>query len=271
MTDPSLYERLGDDVVQPTEFARGPWDPGFLHGGPVSALLAHAVEQSDSNDVDWFIARMTVELERPVPIAPLRIHAEVTRPGRKVSIVEATIARADTDAVLARARSLRIRNGDVPLPMDDPELAPLLTIEPPPPGPDQGRAGDVGQLDGVAFHNGGAEHRFIDGAGTDVGPVVDWIRLRVPLLPDVELTPLVRVAAAVDFANGISRVLPWESYLFINPDLTLHQFRPLRGEWVGMASATHHGERGIGMSDTAVFDIDGRIGRSNQSLLLDRR
>jgi hypothetical protein len=188
-----------------------------------------------------------------------------------VSIVEATITRADSGAVLVRARALRIRQADVSLPMDDPELAPLLAIEPPPLGPEHGHAGDVGQLDGVAFHNGGVEHRFIEGAGAAVGPVVDWIRLRVPLFPDAALTPLVRVAAAVDFANGISHVLPWESYLFLNPDLTLHLFRPLRGEWVGMASATHHGQQGVGMSDTAVFDIDGRIGRSSQSLFLDRR
>jgi Acyl-CoA thioesterase C-terminal domain/Acyl-CoA thioesterase N-terminal domain len=267
----SLYVPVDDDVVLPTAFSRGPWDPASLHGGPVAALLAHLVEQLHSDEVDWFVSRLTVELERPVPIEPLRLHAEVTRPGRKVSIVEATITRADSGVVLARARALRIRTADVALPVYDHELAPFLAIEPPPPGPEQGRAGDVGEIDWIAFHNGGAEHRFVDGAGTTVGPVVDWIRLRVPLIPDLSLTPLVRVAAAVDFANGISHVLPWESYLFVNPDLTVHQFRPLRGEWVGMASATHHGDRGVGMSDTAVFDIDGRIGRSNQSLLLDMR
>ena len=91
------------------------------------------------------------------------------------------------------------------------------------------------------------------------------------MFPDLELTPSQRVAGAADFANGISHVLPWDSYLFVNPDLTIHLFRPLRGEWVGMASATHHGTRGIGMSDTALFDVDGRIGGSNQSLLLDVR
>jgi hypothetical protein len=154
--------------------------------------------------------------------------------------------------------------------MDDAELAPLLAVEPPPLAPEHGRPGELHAVDYVAFHNGATEHRFVDETGL-VGPVVDWIRLRVPLFPDVLLTPLQRVAAAADFANGISHVLPWETYLFVNPDLTVHLFRPLRGEWVGMASATHHGTRGIGMSDTAVFDVDGRIGRSSQSLLLERR
>ena len=268
----SLFTRLDDDVVLPTDVARGPWDPGALHGGPVAALLAYIVEQVPADGVDWFVARLTVELERPVPIEPLRFHAEVTRPGRKVSIIEATIRRAESGAVLARARSLRIRHAEIDLPMDDPELAPLLAIEPPPPGPEQGVPGEIGSRDDIAFHDAGAEHRFVGGAAEPtVGPVVDWIRLCVPVLPDVALTPLQRVAGAADFANGISRVLSWDTHLFVNPDLTIHLFRPLRGEWVGMVSATHHGSQGIGMSDTALFDVDGRVGRSNQSLLLDHR
>jgi hypothetical protein len=266
----SLFVPLDSDLALPTALARGPWDLNALHGGPVAALLAHAVEQLQADDVDWFVARLTVELERPVPVEPLRFHAEVTRPGRKVSIVEATITRADSDAVLARARALRIRTAQIALPFHDAELAPLLAIEPPPPGPEHGHAGEVGQPgDEIAFHNGGTEHRFVGGSATPLGPVVDWIRLCVPLFPHLELTALQRVAGAVDFANGISHVLPWGSYLFVNPDLTVHLFRPLHGEWVGMASATHHGAGGVGMSDTAVFDVDGRVGRSSQSLLLD--
>ena len=52
----------------------------------------------------------------------------MTRPGRKVSIVEATITRADTGVVLARARALRIRTVDLALPMQDDELAPFLGV-----------------------------------------------------------------------------------------------------------------------------------------------
>ena len=91
------------------------------------------------------------------------------------------------------------------------------------------------------------------------------------MLPGAPLTPLQRVAGAADFANGISGVLPFDSHLFINPDLTIHLYRAPVGEWIAMASATHHGPLGVGLSDSALFDVDGRIGRSNQSLLLDRR
>jgi acyl-coenzyme A thioesterase PaaI-like protein len=270
-SESALFVVVGEDTVLPTALSRGPWSLGLLHGGPVAALLAHAVEQLASDGVDWFIARLTVELERPVPVEPLRYHAEVTRAGRKVSIVEAVITKADTGAVLARARALRIRAAHVPLPLDDKDLGPMLAIEPAPSEPAEGRPGGHDENAAVAFHNGGTERRFVGESELGVGPVFGWIRVCVPLLPEHTLTPLQRVAAAVDFASGISGVLPWDSHSFVNPDLTIHLFRALRGEWVGMASVTHHSDHGIGMTDTAVFDLDGRVGNSNQSLLLDLR
>jgi len=273
-TPPALFTSLGDDIVMATDLARGPWGPSSLHGGPVAALIARAVEhvraRDASDDVDWFVSRLTVELERPVPLEPLRVDAAVTRPGRKVSIVEVAVALADGARVLARARALRIRRAGVPLP-DDPELAAMLGIDPPPPGPAMGRVGDIVATDYVAFHHSSVEHRFVREASTTVGPLVDWIRMTVPLIEGEELSPLQRVAGAADFANGISHVLPFETHLFVNPDLTVHLFREPRGEWIGMDSATHHSPHGIGMTDTALFDVDGRIGHSNQSLLLDTR
>ena len=92
----SLFQRLDRRTVVPTDLARGPWDPNALHGGPVAALLADAMEELPDDGVQWFVSRLTVELERPVPVQPLLIDAEVTRPGRKVSVMEATIRLASS-------------------------------------------------------------------------------------------------------------------------------------------------------------------------------
>ena len=267
----SLFRRLDGNVVVPTDLARGPWDPKALHGGPVAALLADAIEELPDDGVHWFVSRLTVELERPVPVEPLVVDAVVTRPGRKVAVIDATIRLASNSTVLGRGRALRIREADIPLPHDDEILAPMLALEAAPPGPEHGTEGDIRSTDYEAFHNFGVEHRFLELPDAVNGEVFDWIRMLVPVLPDRPLTSLQRIAGAADFANGISHVLPFESHLFLNPDLTVHLFHPMRGEWVGMASTTHHGPRGIGMTDTALFDIFGRIGRSNQSLLLDLR
>lgn len=267
----SLFRRLDENVVIPTDYARGPWDPRSLHGGPVAALIADSIEELPDDGVRWFVSRLTMELERPVPVEPLVVEAEVTRPGRKVSVIDVSIKLAETRVVLARGRALRIREDDVSLPDDDETLAPMLAIEVAPPGPEHGEEDEIKATDYVAFHSDAVEHRFVGPQDPTTGTVLDWIRMIVPVLPQRPLTSLQRIAGAADFANGISHVLPFETHLFVNPDLTIHLFQPMRGEWVGLSSTTLHGPHGVGMSDTALFDIDGRIGRANQSLLLELR
>ena len=249
--------------VHATNLARGPWDAGALHGGPVSALLALGIESLEPSEA-FLVSRLTVELERPVPPhRPLVLRAQLTRPGRKVQLGESTLSL--DGKVLAKARALWIRRGRVELP--DTELAL------PEPAPHSEGVFQTSSMSDTyeAFHNVANEHRFVDGNWIDRGPVFVWIRLRVPLLADRPLSPLQRVAAAADFGNGVSTVLPWENYTFINPDLTIHQHRPLIGEWVGLRAKSHVSSIGIGFAESEVFDHRSRIGRSVQSLLIEAR
>ena len=80
-----------------------------------------------------------------------------------------------------------------------------------------------------------------------------------------------RAAAAADFGNGISWVLPFDRWIFLNPDLTLHLARPPVGEWIGLDALTLPSDQGMAMAESAVFDESGRLGRAVQSLLLQRR
>jgi hypothetical protein len=98
-----------------------------------------------------------------------------------------------------------------------------------------------------------------------------WIRLTVPLVEGEEPTGLQCVAAAADFGNGISGALPIERFTFINPDLTIHLLRPPVGPWIGLAGRSHYGDTGAGLAESALFDAQGRVGRSAQSLLVARR
>src|SRR5579864_6741882 len=96
----------------PTAHTRGPWDPRWQHGGPPSALLAHCIERTDS-PLPMEIARITVELMRPVPVeGVLHVQTRVVRPGKKVQVVEAVLS--DDDGVeLCRAQALRIRREEM--------------------------------------------------------------------------------------------------------------------------------------------------------------
>src|ERR1700689_4500266 len=111
-TEPaSLFETDADHVV-PTELARGPWTPDALHGGPVAALLARAIE-SVPTDEPMHVARLTVELLRPVPLAPLSVSTSVSRPGRKVQLVDARISDGERDVAWGRALRIRLQPGDL--------------------------------------------------------------------------------------------------------------------------------------------------------------
>ena len=268
----ALFEPDGPNRWTPTELARGPWDPRACHGGPVSALVARAVEHVDpASPVDWQVARLTVELTRPVPVgSPLTASTEVERDGRKVSLVAVRLHDGDTE--VARARSLRIRVKPLSLPDD------VVQPPPDPPGaPDDGLAQRVSWAgsDRVAFHTHACEHRFTEGSWDAPGPVGVWIRLRVPVVPGETPSGVQRAAAAADFGNGVSGGLPFEQFTFINPDLTVHLLRAPVGEWIGMRTASHYGtataSTGAGFAESALYDAEGRFGRSVQSLLLDER
>jgi hypothetical protein len=91
------------------------------------------------------------------------------------------------------------------------------------------------------------------------------------VLDDEQPTGVQRAAAAADFGNGISWVLPFERWIFLNPDLTLHLARPPVGEWIGLDAFTLPSDQGIAMAESSVYDEHGRLGRAVQSVLLQRR
>src|ERR671917_2545250 len=77
-----------------TALTRGPWDPRHQHAGPPAALLGRAIERLPAERA-MRVARVTLEILRPIPIAPLTVSAAVTRPGRSVELVDGAIAAAD--------------------------------------------------------------------------------------------------------------------------------------------------------------------------------
>lgn len=254
--------------LRPTDLSRGPWDPRHCHGGPVSAVLARAVQQVEPvADTDWQVARLSIELTRPVPVLTwLDLDVSIERPGRKVSLVSAVLR--DGEVEVARVRALRIRHAELALP-DDANQAVDLPLLP-------AHAGvferpEWAATDLVAFHTHGAEHRFVEGTWAQPGPVGVWIRLAHPVVEGEEPSGLERVAAAADFGNGVSGSLPYDRFVYINPDLTVHLLRPPVGEWVGMRTASYYGSAGAGVAETALFDELGRVGRSCQSLFVDAR
>jgi len=248
------------ELLVPTPLARGPWDPNAQHGGAPAALLARAFERA-GDPAGALVARLGVEFVRPVPLAPLRVEAEVTRAGRLVQLLSGRVLADERE--VCRASALRIRRTEEP-------VVQATALEPAPPAPEHGRE-EPFALPGLeeSFLEA-VERRFVSG-DYGIGPATVWMRPRQPLVLGEELTPLQRVAAAADFGNGVSAALPWEGHVFINPDLTLHLEREAAGKWICLEARTRVDAHGTGAAESVLFDANGRIGRGVQSLWVDRR
>lgn len=256
--DHALFEVDGDLAV-PSELTRGPWDPGAMHGGPPAALLARAVEQCDPGPAG-FVARLTVELLRPVPLSPLTVSARSLRPGKIVHWVEAIVRAGDVE--VARAVGLRLRTvADSPV-ATPPPLADF-------PRPETGTTLDLDPdgVRGVGFWTAN-DILMVGGAFLSGGPGSAWLRLKVPLVAGEEISPAQRVLAAADFASGIGNPLAVTVAAAINADLTVAMHRPLRGDLVGIDARAWAQSQGTGMAEGVIHDLDGPIGRSVQCLLV---
>jgi hypothetical protein len=254
-----------DGRFKATELGRGPWDPNALHGGAPAALLMRAFEREPAAE-GLQIARVTYELVRPVPLGELTVDVQTIRGGRRVQLLEGTISSAE-GTELVRARALQVRQSPSFATSESPSAAP--------PGPEQGREHEPG-ADGFTpphrpmFAPDAIEIRFVQGIFGS-GPATAWFRQRAPIVAGEEPSPLQRLAAAGDFGNGISAVLSWREYVFINPDLTLYIDRPPAGEWIGLEARTIIPPEGVGIAESVIYDQRGRVGRAIQALLVDRR
>jgi hypothetical protein len=256
----AFFSTAGPDRFLATELTRGPWEPGLQHAGPPAALLGRAVERhGDRSDLQ--VARVTVEILRPVPIAEVEVATRRLRGGRSIELVEATLRAGGSEVM--RATALRIRAAEVGLPAE-------LTPGPRLPGPEAGRVEPffpTGQE--VGYHTA-MEVRFVAGSFLEPGPATVWMRMRHPLVPDEAPAPLCRVLVAADSGNGVSAALDYRRWRFVNADLSVYLLRPPVGEWVAL-EATTSAAAGVGLADTALHDRQGPIGRSAQALFVDRR
>ncbi len=264
----SFYEPDGDRFIA-TELTRGPWDPKAQHAGPPAALIGREIERLGGGRIGGpdgppaQVGRITYEILRSVPIAPVRVEAEVARPGRRVEMVRAALLD-EAGEPLIRAQGWRVRAEEVSLEAPQP-------MPEPPAGPDRGAPSEFFDTGYEVGYHAAMEGRFVEGAFVELGPATVWMRLGVSLVGGEDPSPLQRVLVAADSGNGVSATLDWSRYLFMNVDLSVHLHRMPGGEWVCLDAVTLPEPNGIGMSDALLYDERGRIGRAVQTLLIAER
>ena len=259
-----------------TELTRGPWDDSLQHGGPPAALIGRAFEKlcastreargggergGTPSERSMRVARVTVELLRPIPIGAVTVRAELVRQGKKAAWMTATLLAGDREA--CRASALAVRRDSIELPPGE-TSAPAF----PPIGSAKPFVFPFFRTP-VGYHTA-MELRWARGTWGE-GAAAVWMRQRVPLVAGETPSPLQRVLVVADAGNGVSLALPIDRYTFINPDLTVHLHREPDGEWIGLDATTTPEANGGGLAQSHLHDSRGAIGRSLQSLVVERR
>lgn len=253
--------RVEGATAETSAFAGGPWDPGLQHGAAPASLICWAIERLPTA-TPMRVARLTVDLMRPVPVAPLTIETEVLREGRKIQLVSVRLLASGTEVV--RATALRVRRLEQALPVEAPW--PPLELERPEDCPDP----TENNLSHTPFLNG-LSMKVAKGSFRIPGPAAIWFRANRPMVDGAPISPLMRAAIAADFCNGTSAVLDFRHWTFINGDLTLSLAREPVGEWILLDAETWTGPDSIGIAAARLADRDGYFGRAVQSVLFEKR
>jgi len=205
------------------------------------------------------VARMTIEIPRPVPVEELRVDVRVVRSGARAELLEGEVIAGGRPVLSARAWRLATSPADTPLLQPDAAPAALPGPQPPP-----GMAG---------AHPGGyisaMEWRFPDGATFDSrGPGEVWARQRIPLVTGEPDTPLTRVLTLADSTWAVAFEIDYQTRFMINTDLTVALHRDPVGEWLFVRAATAASPEGSGLAVGQLHDASGGCGRILQSLLI---
>jgi hypothetical protein len=256
--DPSVYES--------TELATAGWYDEGQHGGALAALVAGHVEDLPTL-TPMQVTRFTLEIFRVVPLVPLTIETSIVREGKKIQVIEARVLSDGRE--LSRAHVQRLRLAEVGLPPNVEETPTTLPLPADLVSLDTSTWG-IGPHDKPMFHRHAIEVREAVGGFDIPGPGAVWIRLVDQIIDGRPNTPLQRLLAISDFCNGISRFDTGPDWLFMNPDLSVNINRLPRGEWVALDAVSEYSGIGRGMASGTLWDEISYLGRSTQTLYLDR-
>ena len=252
-----LFRRDGDRFV-PTGHTQGPWAIGLQFGGAPTALIAHVVEAVPTL-APMGVARLTVDLLRPVPIEPLEVCADVRREGKRLQVVDISLSAAGREVAAARALRLRSEDlSDLELPRGEPRPRPADAAIHEKPSRSTAEEQMRGTLQ-YALRPGGELFR---------DPT--WVRLRVPVVAGHPTSPLERTAYVADSCSGVGH--PFDLPVTgINADLTLSIVRPCEGEWLCIEGSGWTGAHdGIGTTQARLSDAAGVVAGVSMSRLVDR-
>ena len=264
----------GENVFAATPFTVGPWSGKLQHAGPPSALVARAFEQKARELGHPLVPRLSMFILKPIPAidALFAVDVSIIRKGAAVSHLEASLKllkKGGQGDEVIRAHAVCYRESTID---DLPRLAVQRAGIACPPSPEASAPVSFP----TGWWNGASEHgynksmtlKIAGGDGISNGPCAIWSRVEVAVVEGEVATPLQRLIAFADSGNGVSACVPPATVNFMNCDVTLHLNRMPRGDWMCLDARTDMSTQGFGLATTRLFDAEGFIGTSNQSLFV---
>ena len=258
--DASENTALGEKFVA-TDLVRSTWSAAIQHGAPVSALLVRALERCEARD-DTRLSRVMIDLLGAIPAeGHLWVSSRIERSGKQIELVSAEMLAPGKDGEarpVARASGWRLKT------MDTAEVA-HASAPPLRPLSESHSRGLSDRWDRNYVHS--LDWRWLTHR-KDSGPGESWLMPIVDLVKGEAMTPLERLFAVADCANGIGTKLEIGKWTFMNTDLVVHVHRIPEGEWIGIRAETNYGPDGIGTTIGTLFDESGAVGAIQESVLV---
>ncbi len=251
------FEQVEDGhfIGQPP--ARGPWDAGACHAGPVAGLVARACEHAVPGKM---LTRLTLNLTRPTPMSGFSIDTEVDRDGRSVSTCRFNVI-TDEGKVCISGTSMHLSTAEL-------EAVPTTSIN----TPDFEKAKPTPSPLAGSVHGQKSFGHFIEaametGTLTKEGPKQIWMKTP-PLLAGETTSPLQSICPLADSGNGLSRNGDLGRFSFLNADLTIHFHRAPVSDWLHSNAISHWQSTGIGLAQSVISDTEGPVATALQTLLI---
>lgn len=247
----AFFTADGDSYLPGTKTG-GPW--GQTMGGQiVGGLLGWALDRHGEDDFQP--ARLTVDLLRPVPIAPVSIETSIKREGRRIKLVDAALLQ--NGQVVARASALFLRRSAEP----EGQVWSAPVVMPPLPTNSDPLEAEMpfGIWTSSATSNTGSAGMPPLEWQQPGAQKFAWTRIFRPMVAGHPLTPFTRAAFAGDIISSLTH---WSTagLRYINADYTVAISRLPEGEYIGLAAQSYHGNDGVGAGTATLFDSAGPIG-----------
>lgn len=258
-----------NDVFTPQAAAGSPWSETMQHGGPVNAIITMSVE-AIAEDCGMNVARLTIDILKPVPMKSVKIKSRFIRKGGKMAVVDTFLTLEGSDEPVASGRAVLLKAQSGQNPVFD-VLAPLPesreTIAKEPWIPKEMATGlPPGLHNLIRFH-----------PSTNKERPIFWVNGDADMLQNRPMTSLEQCTTTADMTTVLAarmRVLQEgvaspAAMALMNTNTTIHFSRLPVGEWFGFTDQFIQVSDGYGLAECAIYDEQGCIGRVVQNLIVN--